>query len=65
MESGSSTAAMPPRYPEEDYEHVITVYGGTDPWEAARGFRDRQKAAYLILARRERQSRLALFGRFR
>ena len=34
--------------PREDYEHVITVYGGTDPWKQRVGFRD-PKAAYLIL----------------
>ena len=34
--------------PKEDYEHVITVYGGTDPWKQRVGFRD-PKAAYLIL----------------
>ena len=34
--------------PKEDYEHVITVYGGTDPWKRRVGFRD-PRAAYLIL----------------
>jgi hypothetical protein len=34
--------------PKEDYEHVITVYGGTDPWKQRVGFRD-PHAAYLIL----------------
>jgi hypothetical protein len=33
---------------KQDYEHVITVYGGTDPWKQRVGFRD-PKAAYLIL----------------
>jgi len=34
--------------PKEDYEHVITVYGGADPWKRRVGFRD-PDAAYLIL----------------
>jgi hypothetical protein len=34
--------------PNADYEHVITVYGGTDAWKQRVGFRD-PKAAYLIL----------------
>jgi hypothetical protein len=34
--------------PRADYEKVITVYGGTDPWKKRVGFRD-PKAAYLIL----------------
>jgi hypothetical protein len=34
--------------PKEDYEHVITVYGGTGRWKQRVGFRD-PKAAYLIL----------------
>jgi hypothetical protein len=34
--------------PREDYEHVITVYGGTDRWKQRVGFRD-PNAAYLIL----------------
>jgi hypothetical protein len=34
--------------PKEDQEHVITVYGGTDPWKQRVGFRD-PAAAYLIL----------------
>ena len=34
--------------PNADYEHVITVYGGTDPWKQRVGFRD-PKTAYLIL----------------
>lgn len=34
--------------PKEDYEHVITVYGGTDAWKQRVGFRH-PKAAYLIL----------------
>ena len=34
--------------PKEDYEHVITVYGGADPWKQHVGFRDPQ-AAYPIL----------------
>ena len=34
--------------PKEDYEHVITVYGGADPWKRHVGFRD-PDAAYLIL----------------
>ncbi len=34
--------------PKADYEHVITVYGGTDPWKQRVGFRD-PGAAYLIL----------------
>jgi hypothetical protein len=34
--------------PKEDYGNVITVYGGTEPWKQAVGFRD-PKAAYLIL----------------
>ena len=34
--------------PKADYEHVITVYGGTDAWKRRVGFRD-PKAAYLIL----------------
>ena len=31
-----------------DYEHVITVYGGTDPWKACLGIKD-QDAANLVL----------------
>lgn len=38
--------------PRSDYEHVITVYGGTDPWQRRVGFRD-PKAAYLILLDRD------------
>jgi hypothetical protein len=34
--------------PKADYEHVITVYGGTDAWKQRVGFRD-PTAAYLIL----------------
>ena len=34
--------------PKSDYEHVITVYGGTDAWKQRVGFRD-PKGAYLIL----------------
>ena len=34
--------------PKADHEHVITVYGGTDPWKRRVGFRD-PKTAYLIL----------------
>jgi hypothetical protein len=34
--------------PKEDYEHVITVYGGTGRWKQRVGFRD-PKAAYPIL----------------
>ena len=34
--------------PKEDYEHVITVYGGARRWKQRVGFRD-PKAAYLIL----------------
>ncbi len=34
--------------PKADYEHVITVYGGTAPWKQRVGFRD-PNAAYLIL----------------
>jgi hypothetical protein len=34
--------------PKEDYEHVITVYGGTEPWKQRVEFGD-PKAAYLIL----------------
>ena len=34
--------------PPTDYEHVITVYGGTDPWKANLGVKD-QDAAYLVL----------------
>ena len=34
--------------PKADYEHVITVYGGTDPWKQRVGFRA-PKAAYLVL----------------
>jgi len=38
--------------PESDYERVITVYGGTDPWKRLVDFRD-PKAAYLILLDRD------------
>jgi len=34
--------------PRGDYEHVITVYGGTDPWKRRLGFQS-PNAAYLIL----------------
>jgi hypothetical protein len=34
--------------PKEDYESVITVYGGTDAWKRRVGFGD-PNAAYLIL----------------
>ena len=34
--------------PKEDHEHVITVYGGTDPWKQRLGFQS-PNAAYLIL----------------
>jgi hypothetical protein len=34
--------------PKADQEHVITVYGGTDPWKQRVGFHD-PSAAYLIL----------------
>ena len=34
--------------PKADQEHVITVYGGTEPWKQRVGFRD-PNAAYLIL----------------
>ena len=34
--------------PKADYEHVITVYGGTDVWKQRVGFDD-PTAAYLIL----------------
>ena len=34
--------------PKADYEHVITVYGGTEPWKRHVAFRD-PEAAYLIL----------------
>jgi len=34
--------------PREDYEHVITVYGGTDLWKQRLGFQS-PNAAYLIL----------------
>ena len=34
--------------PKADYEHVITVYGGIDPWKQRVAFRD-PNAAYLIL----------------
>ena len=34
--------------PKQDYENVITVYGGAHPWKQRLGFRD-PKAAYLIL----------------
>ncbi|MBM3787966.1 MAG: hypothetical protein FJW30_26760 [Acidobacteria bacterium] len=34
--------------PKEDYEHVITVYGGVGPWKDRVGFKD-PKAAYLVL----------------
>ena len=34
--------------PKQDYQHVITVYGGVDPWKRRVGFRD-PEAAYLIL----------------
>jgi len=34
--------------PRNDYEHVITVYGGTDAWKQRLGFQS-PNAAYLIL----------------
>jgi hypothetical protein len=34
--------------PKADYEHVITVYGGTDPWKRRLGFQS-PDAAYLVL----------------
>ena len=34
--------------PQSDYEHVITVYGGTDSWKERVGFQS-PDAAYLIL----------------
>ena len=34
--------------PKADHEHVITVYGGTEPWKRRVAFRD-SEAAYLIL----------------
>jgi hypothetical protein len=34
--------------PKSDHEHVITVYGGVEPWKHRVGYRD-PKAAYLIL----------------
>jgi hypothetical protein len=34
--------------PKADQEHVMTVYGGTDPWKQRVGFSD-AKAAYTIL----------------
>ena len=34
--------------PQADYEHVITVYGGTDSWKARFGVLD-QDTAYLVL----------------
>jgi hypothetical protein len=42
--------------PKADYEHVITVYGGTAPWKQRVGFRD-PKAAYLTLL--DRNGRVA------
>jgi len=42
--------------PKTDYEHVITVYGGTDAWKQRVGFGD-PKAAYLILL--DRSGRVA------
>ena len=37
--------------PRDDYEHVITVYGGTDSWKQRLGFQS-PNAAYLILLAR-------------
>lgn len=34
--------------PKQDWEHVITVYGGVAPWKARTAFQD-PKAAYLVL----------------
>lgn len=34
--------------PKSDYEHVITVYGGTDPWKQRLAVRN-EKDAYLLL----------------
>jgi len=34
--------------PRQDYENVITVYGGTDAWKQRMGFQS-PSAAYLIL----------------
>jgi hypothetical protein len=38
--------------PREDYEHVITVYGGTDSWKTRLGFQS-PNAAYLVLLDRQ------------
>lgn len=38
--------------PQDDYEHVITVYGGTEAWKRRVGFGD-PNAAYLILIGRD------------
>jgi hypothetical protein len=37
--------------PEEDYEHVVTGYGGIDSWKRRVGFVD-PDAAYLVLVDR-------------
>ncbi|MEO7649107.1 MAG: hypothetical protein ABIZ80_01445, partial [Bryobacteraceae bacterium] len=37
--------------PEKDYEHVVTVYGGTNSWKQRVRFVD-PDAAYLILLER-------------
>jgi hypothetical protein len=34
--------------PKADYQHVVTVYGGTDPWKQRVGFQS-PDAAYLVL----------------
>lgn len=34
--------------PKADHEHVITVYGGTDPWKERMGYKE-PNTAYLIL----------------
>lgn len=49
--------------PREDYEHVITVYGGTDAWKQRLGFQS-PNAAYLILLDQRGTVRWLYCGQF-
>jgi len=49
--------------PRGDYEHVITVYGGTDSWKQRLGFQS-SNAAYLVLLDRRGVVRWLYRGQF-
>ncbi len=49
--------------PRADYEHVITVYGGTDAWKQRVGFQS-PDAAYLILVDQRGTVRWLYRGKF-